>query len=267
MVEAIEYNRFEAFGSFGRSPQAETHSDPDIVYVVTNIPVLSPVSSCILHAKFVHDDLDGRIDRALRAFAERRLPLIWNTGPATTPRELPAYLLAHGLTLLLEPAGMAANLDAIATSLNAPAELEIRPVTDAESLRQWAEAFAAGFGVAETIQEPLCLLFAGMVVGPGAPWHLFLGALNGRPVATSALYLGAGVAGIYFVTTLPHTRHHGHGSALTQVCLLKARELGYQTAVLHASPMGRHVYAQLGFQTYCSMGLFVWTPDGQHRAP
>jgi len=267
LIEAIEQSRFEAFGSFGRPPHGETQSDPELVCVFTTIPVLSPVCSCIFRARFALDETERRIDWALSQFAERSLPVIWNTGPSTRPRELPQYLVAQGLTPILEPAGMAANLHTLNTQPSAPAELEIRLVSDADTLKHWAEVFAGGFGVAGNIQEPLCTLFASLLFGLDAPWHLFLGVLHGVPVATSALYLGADVAGIYFVTTLPQARHQGIGSAVTHASLLTARAQGYDSAVLHASPMARHMYTQLGFQTYCSMGLFAWTPDAQHSAP
>jgi ribosomal protein S18 acetylase RimI-like enzyme len=267
LIEAIEQNRVDAFGTFGRAPYGEVQSDPELLRVFTTIPVLSPVCSCIFRARFSLDDIDRHIDRALSPFAERRLPVIWNTGPSTQPRELPKYLVARGLTPILEPAGMAARLDRLNTQLRAPAELEIRPVSDAGMLKHWADVFAAGFGVAGNIQEPLCLLLAGVIFELDQPWQLFLGVLHGVPVATSALYLGAGVAGIYFVTTLPQTREQGIGSAVTHASLLKARALGYHNAVLHASPMARHMYTQLGFQTYCTMGLFAWTPAAQHSAP
>jgi ribosomal protein S18 acetylase RimI-like enzyme len=267
LMKAIEWSRFEAFASLGRPPYGEVQSDPELVRIVTRIPVLSPLSSAIFRAQFSPDDTDRQIDQALSEFAERRLPVIWNTGPSTRPRDLPRSLVAHGWTPLLEPTGMAARLDALHLQVSALAALEIEPVMDADRLKHWAEVFVAGFGVAGNIQQPVCQLFAGLALEPDAPWRLFLGVLTGKPVATSALYCGAGVAGIYFVTTLPQARQRGIGAAVTSAALAKATALGYDTAVLHASPMGLGMYARLGFQTYCRLGLFAWTPDAQRSIP
>jgi ribosomal protein S18 acetylase RimI-like enzyme len=83
-----------------------------------------------------------------------------------------------------------------------------------------------------------------------------LGMLNDRPVATSLLYLGEGVTGIYDVATLPDFRRQGIGEALTVVPLLQARTLGYRIGVLQASPMGLNLYRRLGFREYCTFQAY-----------
>jgi hypothetical protein len=259
LIEAIERSRFEAFGSLGRPPYGEVQSDPELVRVFTRIPVLSPVSSCVLRAQFSPDDTVWRIDQALSEFAERRLPVIWNTGPSTRPHDLPSSLIAHGLMPMLEPAGMASRLDALHPQDNAPAELEIEPVMDADRLKHWAEVFAAGFGVAGNIQEPVCQLFAGLALEPDAPWRLFLGVLNGKTVATSALYCGADVAGIYFVTTLPQARQRGIGSAVTYAALVKAKRWDMTPPYCMPHPLAWACIPGLAFRPIaawdCSPGL------------
>jgi predicted acetyltransferase len=74
-------------------------------------------------------------------------------------------------------------------------------------------------------------------------------------------FQGAGVAGIYWVATVPEARQRGLGTAITLVPLLEARDMGYTTGILHASEMGYGVYQRIGFQELCMMNHFMATAD------
>jgi predicted acetyltransferase len=89
---------------------------------------------------------------------------------------------------------------------------------------------------------------------------LFLGWMDGQPVATSQLLPATGVAGIFSVGTVPGARRQGIGTAMTLAPLLQAREMGYEIAILHASEMGAGIYRSLGFKSYCQINHYVWSP-------
>jgi GNAT superfamily N-acetyltransferase len=78
-------------------------------------------------------------------------------------------------------------------------------------------------------------------------------------VATASIYLGAGVAGAYFVMTVPEARRRGIGGAITLAALQDARDTGVRYGVLGSSPAGRAVYARLGFREYCRIELYEWS--------
>jgi GNAT superfamily N-acetyltransferase len=152
---------------------------------------------------------------------------------------------------------MAVDLRALNEDLPTPTGLRVQCVDEPESLRKWAHASIIGFELPEKNIAPWCDLFAGL--GFDLPLRNYLGILDGEPVATSELFLGAGVAGIYVVATVPEARRQGIGAALTLAPLLDARAMGFRIGILHASSMGLGVYLRLGFQEYCRMSCYgVW---------
>src|SRR5437588_294535 len=87
--------------------------------------------------------------------------------------------------------------------------------------------------------------------GDAPSWRYFLGRLNGKPVATAKLFVGAGVAAVHHVVTLPEMRRRGIGTAMTLRVLHDARAMGYRVGVLTASPDGLGSYRRIGFRDYC----------------
>jgi GNAT superfamily N-acetyltransferase len=98
------------------------------------------------------------------------------------------------------------------------------------------------------IEDAVAALYMRLPAGPDSPARYHVAYLDARPVATSSLFLGAGVAGIYAVATLPEARRQGIGAALVLTSMRTAQALGYRVATLQASPMGYPVYQGLGFR-------------------
>jgi ribosomal protein S18 acetylase RimI-like enzyme len=154
---------------------------------------------------------------------------------------------------------MAANLESLGDSPDLCPGLDIQRVCEPEELDKWMDVFAAGFKLPRSVADAMYDLELDLGLCQHPSRQLYLGSLRGRPVATSLLFLGAGVAGIYGVTTLPHARRQGIGAAMTHVPLLKARAMDYQVGVLHASPMGVGIYRRLGFRQCCQLRYYAWT--------
>ena len=92
------------------------------------------------------------------------------------------------------------------------------------------------------------------------PWRIFVGYLDGKPVATNMLFNGGGVASVYAVAAIPSARGKGIGGAITLKPLLVAREQdGYIYGVLFSTEMGIKVYERLGFRmTNVRINRFLW---------
>ena len=259
LVEAIEANQFEFSADLGRSSQVELHKERGVVWFVSGLPF--PTFNRVLRAQFETSDVDAKIKTALAPFKSRNVPMTWHTGPTTRPADLGLRLIAHGLTCVEDEPGMAVDLLALDDESVIPSALTIERVGDVEGLRRWCDVFALAFGLPDGVTRAMLGVEVDLGVGRH-PWRrLYVGWLEGEAVATSLLFLGAGVAGIYGVGTVPGARRRGIGKAMTVARLLEARAMGYRIGVLHASPMGLGVYHRLGFQEYCRLRRYVW-PGG-----
>lgn len=114
----------------------------------------------------------------------------------------------------------------------------------------WTQTFADGFGFPVDIGES----FKPKIKAddPEAPVQYFAIARNAdqKIVATSAVCLHGGVAGVYCVATIPTERGKGLGAYVTAEPLRMVRSLGYRVGVLQASKAGKPVYERLRFGTY-----------------
>jgi len=137
----------------------------------------------------------------------------------------------------------------------APDDLEIVE-WNAESLGTYNEILAEAFGTSVQMMNDLIRpsLLASEARG-------YLGYLDGRPVATSALIPSDGVAGVYNVSTLPEYRKRGLGEAMTWHAVREGARGGCRIGSLQASAMGQPVYARMGFRNIAPYETFV-LPEG-----
>jgi GNAT superfamily N-acetyltransferase len=259
LVTAIKANLFAWWRYLGSSPKAEWYDSPEVTWLLTGIP--SSFVNSVLRTKADPENVDAFIEKTLAHFRARGVTKFsWWTEPGTQPADLGKRLLDHGLMYAEGGPGMAADLLALNEDLPAPTGLTIERVEDSEALRKWAYASIIGFGLPETSVETWFDLFNSL--GFCLPLRNYVGILNGEPVAASDLFLGAGVAGIYVVGTVPDARRQGIGAAMTLAPLRDARIMGFRVGILHASAMGEGVYRRLGFQEYCKMSRFGrWASD------
>lgn len=177
----------------------------------------------------------------------------WWLAPSLDPGAWSRYLLSHGFQYDDNTPGMAIDLADLPPLGQQPT---IQVVEDRETLDTWARTLVRSFEMPEKMAGAFLAIMKS--VGMGWPIRHYLGLVDGEPVGTSSLFLGAGVAGIYNVATLPAARGEGVGSAMTLIPLYEARDFGYRAGVLQSSRMGYGVYRRLGFQKLCQVDHFSW---------
>jgi GNAT superfamily N-acetyltransferase len=243
----------------GRSPSVELSVGRYLTWLITNMP--DHFMNLVVCTQLPSDGIDELIDSALTHFKSlniRRLSWLAREGvPAT---EIKKFLLVHGLTFSESFATeMAADLRSLPDSLPTRIGLKIVPVVAGKTLRQWIHVASTGFGVREEFEKVWYDFFVDAIFD--TRFRTYLALLNDQPVATSQLFLSAGVAGIYNVTCIPEARGQGIGAAITLTPLLQAREMGYRISILQASQLGYRVYRRLGFQDFGQLSVYLWEQE------
>jgi ribosomal protein S18 acetylase RimI-like enzyme len=175
--------------------------------------------------------------------------------------EAQMHVLAPGLKQTEAGApGMVADLQQMneAALTQVPPGFVIEVVRDEPTLYDFKRVFVESYEIPDWAGQ--AWVDATLRVGMGrTPWKMYVGRLNGEPVATNMLFNGGGVASVYAVATLPSARGKGIGGAITLKPLLEARELGYRYAVLFATEMGIHTYERIGFKlTNARINRYLW---------
>ena len=252
LATANEANQSELFALFGRWHRAEIHDDAELLWGISDVPF--PMFNFILRAQLALSHVDAAIDAAIERGKSHHVPLMWITSPATRPTDLGTRLEAHGFTPEGGATGMAIDLLSLAPNSPMPTGLIIERVE--KDYLTLSKVCVTGFKMPEFVVEPMSQLLN--CLGTEVRIRHYLGKLDGEPVACSMLYLGAGVAGIYNVTTLPQARGSGIGAAMTFAPLRDAHDLGYRVGILQASKMGLPVYRRLGFQENFQYSQYIW---------
>ncbi len=260
MISTIEDNLEAWIPILGLVGRTSTSEPPGVQRVIS--AARSSLFNSIMHTRLNEEDVEATIQYLMQDARQRKAPILWWVSPSTQPADIGTRLLAHGFKLDDDGPGMAVNLLQLNEQRPQLAGLSIRIASGDEQLWQWCRAMADGFEIPPQLDFII------------PAWHDFLAKteletvvpflawLDGKPVATSLLFLAAGAAGIYAVSTLPEARRKGIGGWVTLRALQHGRERGYTVGTLQASAMGEPVYRKLGFEAYCHITSYVFRPDG-----
>jgi len=160
-----------------------------------------------------------------------------------------------GLTPMGDAPGMV--LDRRPPDVAPPSGVELRRVSGDEDVaafgRIMGEAYAT-YGMPATV-GPASFPHRDVLVAP----HIatFLAVLEGEPVAGAMVVVTHGVAGVYWVGTVPAAR----GRGLAELCTRAAGNAGFDQgapiAALQASVMGEPLYRRMGYVEVTRYPLFA----------
>lgn len=197
----------------------------------------------VCRTRFTVEQALERIQAAIDFFREVNRPFSWWVGPGDQPSNLGTLLVGAGLPRADTELAMAADL-ANLHSYDIPDDLEIRRVRTSAELQDFAHLIADADGQRFYQQA------APVLLDSASPLWLYVGYVQGQPVATAEATVGGGIVGLYNISTLESFRRRGIGTALTLQPLLDARERGFRTATLQAAAAGVSIYARIGFTPF-----------------
>ena len=250
LIRAVEDNLAELLLAMGAAGGGRQRSSGGVRWSLGGSPIdyHNAVVSCVVD--------DGSADQvaaeSLQELTNLGVPGSWHVGPSMRPLDLGDRLVAAGFSYGGAEPGMALRLAELREA--EVAGLRVERVEDVDRLGVWASTLGQGFG--EGVKEAEWVVSVYRRLGVADPWRHYIGYVDGEPVATVTVFLAAGVAGVYFVMTVPEARRRGIGAAITAAVLREARDSGFEYAVLGSSPAGLSVYAGLGFREVCAINLY-----------
>ncbi|QBD76618.1 N-acetyltransferase [Ktedonosporobacter rubrisoli] len=241
---AYDANHIAERTLFCQLPKAELHKDPGILWFATGSEIDS--FNGVLQTQLEPDSLSSAIERICSYFQWRRLPFLWFVGPSSRPAKLGQSLETHGFIHAETEPIMAIDLLKMNEDIPVSSRLHVQRVATNEQLLQWLRVCFSD--CSEEIIQQCLALYSGLPLDLQCPMRLYLGTIDGEPVATSQLFLGLEAVSLGRISTLPQHRGQGIGAAMTLTALREALACGYHMALLAASSLGLPLYQRIGFQ-------------------
>jgi len=258
---AIEFNFYvlvRAMSSIDFEDTVYEETDEFFRYS-TGIPF--PLLNAVIETQIPSEFAIKKIKENITFFGKRQVPFLWMIGPSSSPRNIGELLTKNGFILEKQP-GMACDLKPLSTNRDPLDQIEIIKVDNIETLKVWNDVVLTGFELPkEILSDFFYQAFSYKILSEHPSASAFLAYYNKQPVASSLVCYETGVAGIYNVTTLEEARGKGIGTAITLTPLIEAKNLGYETAILHSSEMAYNMYKKMGFKEYCTIEMYIWQPD------
>ena len=253
LVQSVEQNLVQWVKLKGRLPGVELHCDPDAVWTFS---ATNKLSNQVCALRFESEAVDSKLDKILERYRRHRAAVNWWVGPSATPHDLSNRLRAHGLSCRNRIPGMAIDLNDIKDTFSDPCGLTLGVIEDFSIFEKF-EHPSIGRISTDCCQTQLDDKIRLTQMSPQCVWH-FSANLEGEPLGSATVFVGAGVAGVYDVAVVRRARGRGIGTDIVLAALRFARDLGYRDAVLHTSGEAESIYRKIGFQPVCTISQWYY---------
>jgi ribosomal protein S18 acetylase RimI-like enzyme len=133
-----------------------------------------------------------------------------------------------------------------------PDGIELRPVAGPDDAEDYARVAERAFDLSPDVARAI---FAGPEGLLAPQVAAFVARSGGVPVACALTLLAEGIAGVYYVGTVPEARGRGLGELCTRAVTAAAFDRGARSVVLQASIMGEPLYRKIGYEL---LGYYRW---------
>ena len=257
--ETVAIIESDLSGAYPPQGMSLSKSDgPDAIWRVTGVS--DKYFNNVTYVSWVPEEAPIRVKRLIEEFNTYGVDYTWWIGPSSSPADLPKLLEANGMVYQEDFPGMAIDLQNLQdeyAELTDIQGLEISLINNKVQLNDFVHAYIVATDSNPEMQSGLARLFAMSGYKKADHWSLYVATLHGKTVATTALFTGAGVAGIYLVSTIPEVRRRNIATTIVTFVLKQARDAGYTIGTLQSSEEGLGLYQKLGFRKYCSFPLYT----------
>jgi ribosomal protein S18 acetylase RimI-like enzyme len=165
-----------------------------------------------------------QLQQAIEIFTQKNLPFAWWTGFLNEPNELCDQLEKLNFHRTENELGMAIKLSELQSKNKFPG-LDIKNVNNANLLNDFIRVLTELLPNDKQAIENFYFNTQKFILNTDSLLKLYVGYLNNQPVATSALFSHAGVAGIWDIVTLPEARRKGIGTDMTLYALNEGKQM------------------------------------------
>ncbi|MCI4365672.1 MAG: GNAT family N-acetyltransferase [Thermoplasmata archaeon] len=248
LVARCHANTIEDYRAFARvSAGGAIEEAPGVVIISTGDSDSMGNPAFVTHPP---SDPKAVVERIRAFYDSRKLPWILIAFPesrtSVEPEAVRAGLFAEGSFpgMILHPIPSATSPE--------PTGFHVERVGTLERLR--------------TLERTGCLAYGKPYAEPDPRWleapgvSLYLGYDGDQPVSLAALIVAHRIAGIAYVGTVPAARRRGFAEGVVRRAVADGREQGCDASYLWATPMGRPIYARMGFRRI--LDYEIWSAPG-----